>query len=63
MVNSSTLAKIQRKDIVTFMPLWQDRATASVALIPYQTGMTLCVSRDSDSTATQDGALSTQATL
>ena len=63
MVNSSTLAKIQGKDVVTFMRLWKDRATASAALIPYQTGMTFGVSRDGDSTATKDGALSTQGAL
>lgn len=58
-----TLATIKGKDVVTFMRLFKNRKTVGASLIPYQTGMSFGVSRDSDSTGTKDGAQSTQGSL
>lgn len=60
---TKTLAKVKGKDIVTYMRLFSERKTAAASLIPYQTGMSFGVSRDSDSTSTKDGKLSTQGDL
>ena len=60
---TKTLAKVKGKDVVTYMRLFSERKTAAASLIPYQTGMSFGVSRNSDSTSTKDGPLSTQGAL
>ncbi|WP_204123117.1 phage major tail protein, TP901-1 family [Lacticaseibacillus mingshuiensis] len=60
---ANELAKVAGKDVVTFMRRYLTRATAKASLIPYQTGMTFGVSRDSDSTSTKDGPVNSQSSL
>lgn len=63
MVTKDEMAKINGKDMVTFLRLFEERKTKAASLIPYQTGMTFGFSRDGDSTATKDGAIAAAGTL
>lgn len=57
------LAKLQGIDTVAYVRPMKNAATESGKLVPFQTGLSFDPSRDSDSTATKDGAVSSSSSV